>query len=281
MENGQRYFGYVIMASVIVLPMAWVIGYSLLYSLGGIGYFSEGWTIKYWMAACSVGGLPQSLLFSVGLSLAIVLASAAFALTWTLCFPATRDHRILLAMFSIPMATPAIVAAIIVFQTLSPGGAVARVAYHLGVLRSPSQFPVLVNDTRGIGIVLAGVFCTFPLLTLFFLKTWGNARIDRYCELATALNASPWNAKLRVALPMLLRRGRMLILLAFLANLGSYEIPLLLGSQSPQMFSVLTQRRFGQFELSQRPQAFAMATTYFAITGTGLWLLLAWRPSHA
>jgi len=94
------------------------------------------------------------------------------------------------------------------------------------------------------------------------------------------LGATRWQARQQVALPMLLSRGRPMILLTFLFNLGSYEIPLLLGRQSPQMFSVLTQRRFGQFDLMQRPEAFVLAITYFLLVGLGLRLLLSWRKPH-
>ena len=50
----------------------------------------------------------------------------------------------------------------------------------------------------------------------------------------------------------------------------AYEIPLLLGRQSPQMFSVLTQRHFGQFDLGQRPEAFTLAVTYLLLSGASV-----------
>ena len=72
-----------------------------------------------------------------------------------------------------------------------------------------------------------------------------------------------WQAKVKVALPMMLNRGTAMLVLVFLLALGSYEIPLLLGRQSPQMFSVAAQQRASQFNLLNRPQAFALATVYF------------------
>ena len=127
---------------------------------------------------------------------------------------------------------------------------------------------------------VAQTLSAFPLLTLYFLNTWTTARVDRYCRLAASLGASRAQCRWQVALPMLVRRGRSLILLAFLFNLGSYEVPLLLGSQSPQMFSVLTQRHFGRFDLHDRPQAFVLATTYFCLVSVSLMLFFKWRRSH-
>ncbi|MEZ6090221.1 MAG: hypothetical protein R3C05_19780 [Pirellulaceae bacterium] len=54
--------------------------------------------------------------------------------------------------------------------------------------------------------------------------------------IAESLGASWWDSRWRAALPMLLSRGASMIMLLFILTLGSYEVPLLLGRQSPQMF---------------------------------------------
>ena len=192
-------------------------------------------------------------------SLAFVLVSADL-----------RDDRRLYALLLLPLGTPVAVSAIVVYQILNPGGLLARIAFHWRWIYSLSEFPVFVNDVWSLGIISAGTFTAFPLLTLFFFKTWTAAKIDRYCRLAESLGASSFRSRVRIALPMLLRRSRSMILLMFLLNLGSYEIPLLLGRQSPQMISVLTTRRFGQFNLLQRPQAFVFATAYLVVVATGV-----------
>ena len=35
----------------VVCGMLWVAVYSLFYSLGGIGYLSKGWTVRFWQSA--------------------------------------------------------------------------------------------------------------------------------------------------------------------------------------------------------------------------------------
>jgi len=279
-RTSRGYGGLAILLVIIACPMVWVFGYSLAYGLGGIGLLSDGWTLRHWQSALSVGGLKESLLFTPAIAATVTLLSAAGSLGFVMWLPEARNSKFTLALLCVPLATPSAVAAVITYQLLNPGGFLARLAFQAGMIESPSDFPALVNDPYAVGIVLAQTASALPLLTLFFLKTWQSAHADRYCRLAEALGATRWQARRQVALPMLLSRGRPMILLTFLFNLGSYEIPLLLGRQSPQMFSVLTQRRFGQFDLMQRPEAFVLATTYFLLVGLGLRLLLSWRRPH-
>lgn len=278
-QKPGQYCGLLLLTGVIVGPLVWLVGYSLMYSLGGIGLLSEGWTLRHWQSAIAGGELKLSLVYSLTIAATVTLLATTGALGCALLIPRSRQSRLILVLLSIPMATPGAVMAFLVYQIFNPGGFLARIVFHAGLMESPTQVPALVNDPYSIGILIAQTCSALPLLTLYFLKTWTAIGIDRYCLLAESLGASRWQARWRIARPMLLSRGRPLIVLIFLWNLGSYEVPLLLGRQSPQMFSVLIQRRFGQFNLLERPEAFALATTYLLLAGLGV-LLLAWRRPH-
>lgn len=272
--------GLILLLGLIVFPMAWVVVYSAIYSLGGTGRFSEGWTLRHWQAAISEGGLGESIAYSTMIAMTVTAIATIGAFAITLAQPGMRHSRWFIALLCVPLATPAAVSAVTAYQILNPGGFFARVCYHAGWIASPADFPVLVQDPYAIGIVLTQSSHSLPLLTLYLFNTWTTARIDRFCRLAQSLGATRWQALLQVALPVLLARSRPMILLTFLFNLGSYEIPLLLGRQAPQMFSVLTQRQFGQFDLYQRPQAFALATTYLLLVSLGMYVFLKWRRPH-
>lgn len=279
-QRVARRIGLALLLAVIVAPMAWAFSYSVLYSIGAIGLLSDGWTLRHWRSALASGGLVSSLALSISVAAVVTTFSTLGALTITLVAPPPRSGRWLPALLCLPLATPAAIAALIAYQLLNPGGLFSRVAFHAGVVTSPTDFPALVNDRWALGIVLTQFLTSLPLLALFFLAAWTSARVERYCQLAESLGATPRQARLRVALPMLLRRGLPVVTLVFLWQLGTYEIPLVLGRQSPQMFSVLTQRHFGQFDLDQRPEAFTLAVTYLLLTAGGLLLLLLLRRSR-
>jgi putative spermidine/putrescine transport system permease protein len=147
------------------------------------------------------------------------------------------------------------------------------------MIESPSGFPALVQDDYSLGLIAALAAVSAPIMTLFLLRVWTVAGIDRRCALAEALGATRMQARLRVALPMLWRRARPLVALAFLGNLGAFELPLMLGRQSPEMVSVVIQRRFTHFDPAQRPQAFALAIVYWLLVAVGLAVWLRWQRS--
>jgi putative spermidine/putrescine transport system permease protein len=88
-------------------------------------------------------------------------------------------------------------------------------------------------------------------------------------ELASTLGASRRQGLLRVTLPILLHAAAPSLVLLFILVMGSFEVPLLLGRQSPQMFSVLTYRKYGLFDISQKPEAYILSLG-FTVLALGL-----------
>ncbi|MFO1094415.1 MAG: hypothetical protein U0992_14090 [Planctomycetaceae bacterium] len=74
-ERLARRSGLALLLVAIVAPMAWALGYSLLYSLGGIGLLSDGWTLKHWHSALASGNLAAA----AGLSLAVAAVTTSLA----------------------------------------------------------------------------------------------------------------------------------------------------------------------------------------------------------
>lgn len=273
--------GLLLLALFVAIPMLWVALYSIAYSVGLIGLFRKGWTLQYWNAALENNSLIGAVSLSLAVTTCVTLVSASISLATVMIKPQLRASPLFFAMLCLGMGTPSAVTALTVYQILSGGGLLARLCFRFGWIQSPTEFPQLVNDTWAIGIIVSLVIGSLPLLLLYFSQLWTTIKADRLCELAESLGASRWQARTKVALPMLLDRGKSMLLLVFLLNLGSYETPLLLGRQSPQMFSVLTQRRSGIYDLTKRPEAYVLATTYFVIAVSTLVIYLRWKRRHA
>lgn len=279
-SSAGQWIGRGLLILAVLMPVMWVLGYSLLYSLGAIGMLSTGITTRHWSDAFVSGGLWKSLLYTPLIAMTSTCMATCLAMGLVLSHEQVRRNPLVTGLLCLGLGTPAVVMAMMVDQILNPGGYLSRLLFHLGV-SSPDQFPVVIHDDWSVGIVLAQTATTFPVLALSYLNVWRTARVDRYLQLSRALGATDTQCRWRVACPILWSRGRPLLVLTFLWNLASFEIPFLLGSQSPQFFSVLTFRHFGMFDLNDRPIAFAFSVTYFLITAWLLKWLILWRPARA
>ncbi len=275
--NG-KYGSMALFLALTALPLALGIGYSLLHSTGMAGIGSEGFTLRhwgsvlmgwefwrslgfsFWVAACSIG-------MALGLALALVVSGAEKwqrgSLSW---------------LIYLPLTLPAMVVAFFIFQTLSGAGFASRLAYRLGLTDGIEDFPNWMNDPWGVAIIAAHVLMATPFFIILFSNLYQNERLGEYAQLAATLGATARQSARRVIVPVLLRQSFPTLVLYFIFVMGSYEIPLLLGSQSPQMVSVLTIRKLQRFDLADMPQAYVAGVLYTVFVVGAVVVLLRSKP---
>jgi len=251
--------------AVAVVPVAWGFLYALAYSLGLVGLLSHGFTLEHWQRVLDAGELWRSVGYSLAIAAATVTLTVIFALAIALTFRRHARRGPLSYALHFPLALPPIVAALFVFQMLSGAGLVSRIAFRLGWISEIREFPALIYDRAGIGIILTHLALATPFFALLFAQLYENEKLADYTALSQTLGAGRWACLRRVVLPILLRRATANLTLFFIGVFGSFEIPLLLGPQAPQMISVLTQQKFALFDLSQKPAAYLIAVLYTAL----------------
>ena len=257
--------GLVLFAGIALLPLGFSLGYAVAYSVGWAGLLGEGFTLEAWAALFASGEVWGSFAWSLYVALLTLVLTAGTALTLALFLRRPLQYGPLSYVIYFPLALPATVAAFLVFQLFSGAGYAARIALRLGLIATPQQFPSLVHDPYGVGIVVAHVGIAVPFFVLLFVQVYNGERVGELGRMAQTLGASRLDVLYRVSVPILLRKSATNLLLLFIALLGSYEIPLLLGKQSTQMISVLTMRKYAMFDLAQKPQAFIIALLYTAL----------------
>ena len=253
--------GLLLFLGLAILPIGLSLVYAALYSLGLTGLLGRGLTGSHWRAVLGSRELWTSLGLSAGVALAVVAATTAAALFLALSLRERVERGPVSYLIYLPLALPGAVVAFLVFQMLTGGGLVPRVLVWLG-LSGPVS---LVQDRWALGIVLAHVALAVPFFTLLFADLYRSERIGELASVARSLGAGPGQCLRRVEIPLLLRAGAANLALLFILVLGSYEIPLLLGRQAPQMLSVLTLRKYALFDIAQKPQAFVVALVYTAL----------------
>lgn len=265
--------GFALFAVVALLPVAFSVGYAVLYSVGLAGLLSEGFTLRYWARLGAGGTLWASFAWSLYVTAASVGVTVALALALALALHRRLQRGPLATLLHLPLAIPATVSAFLVLQTLAPFGLLARAVRATGALGPLDGLPNLVQDRFGIGMIVANAGLAAPFFTLLFAHLYTRERVDDLVRTARTLGASARQGLWRVALPVLLRRAAPNVALLAVVVLGSYEVPLLLDRQAPQMLSVLAMRKFALFDIMQKPQAFVVAVAYTTVVLAGLGLL--------
>ena len=265
-----------------VVPVTVSLSYAALYGFGVVGLLSHGFTLEHWHLVLTSDEAWASARLSLYVATAVVLLTSAIALPLALALRRHLESGPLAYFLTLPLAIPGTVAAVLALQLLSGAGLLSRLAFRLHLTSGISDFPSLVHDRLAFGVIATHVALAVPFFTFLFVELFASERIGALLELAASLGARRVQGLFRVTLPVLLRAARPSLALLFVLVLGSFEIPLLLGRQSPQMLSVLTYRKYALFDIAQKPEAYILALGYTALVLGLIALVFRGRdPGHA
>ncbi len=198
-----------------------------------------------------------SLAFSLWISLAATFLSAIGAL-----FLATllnrRPSRIDTFALNWNLAFPHLVWGVLILLLLAQSGLFARWAGALGLIETPADFPVLVRDRFGFGIILTYVGKEIPFLTLVILALL-RTQSEGYLLVAENLGANAWQRFRLVTLPLVRPALISGSLLVFAYIFGAYEVPALLGVRYPRTLPVLALEAFTNPDLHARAEGMAIS----------------------
>jgi len=250
---------------MVILPVSTGLIYATSYSLGLTGLMSQGFTTAYWGEALSSQDVWSSFLYSLWVGIVSVFIAACIALGLALGWQRSIQQGKLSYFIFLPLCYPATVMAFLVHQWFSPSGFFSRLFYNLGIIDNLEAFPIVIRDYYGIGIILCSIFLITPFFTILFSNIYKNERINELENLSKTLGSSVNQILRRVTLPILFNRSKTTLLLFVIFVMGSYEAPLILGRQNPQMITVAIVNKIQKFNLNDIPVGYAMSIIYVLI----------------
>ncbi len=264
-------------------PMLLGVSFMAAYSLGLTGLLAHGLSFTAWAAVLRDRVTWISLGFSLWVGAASLGASIVGALLVLAVRPAaaTAGGAVGVTPWFLPIAVPPMVAGLTAVLWLGNAGELARWAYALGWIRRPAEFPSPLYSRDGLGIIVTQTALVLPFLVVLFGRLARLHRVGELVEAARTLGASPVGAWRRVGTPLVLRAAAPTLGVYFLALSGAFEIPLLVGASYPTMLSIRVVQLFGQFDLSTRPQAYAVALLYTLVVAACSAIVLRARPRAA
>jgi putative spermidine/putrescine transport system permease protein len=199
------------------------------------------------------------------ISVASTALSAALAVAAALLFRSTHwGQPVSVFLFQLNLPIPHIVAAVGILFLLSQSGLLSRLGAQVGLLNSPSDFPVLVRDRLGIGVILSYVWKEVPLIGVIVLAVLQSLSKD-YEEIARNLGANGWQRFVHVILPLIAPALLSTSIIVFAFTFGAYEVPGILGVRYPRTLPVLSLRFFTDADLNARAEAMALSMIIAAI----------------
>ena len=247
--------------------LAILLGASLLYGLAqSLGYLTiigekELNLTAYQNLISGQGTAGREFWVSLGFSLWVSLASTILSATGAL-FLATllnrRPSNFDTFALNWNLAFPHLVWGVFMLLLLTQSGLLARWAGALGIIETPADFPVLVRDRFGIGIILTYLGKEIPFLTLLILALL-RTQSDGYLRVAENLGANAWQRFRLVTLPLVRPALVSGSLLVFAYIFGAYEVPALLGVRYPRTLPVLALESFSNPDLRARAEGMAIS----------------------
>ena len=269
-------------ASLVLLGL--FAGGAALAIIQSAGFFwpigEHTFTLSHYRAMLWNREFQASLLLTLAVAAVSSALSAAAGVALALSLRRIAEKwRLLNALIQIPIAIPHIVMAVLLLNVISQSGLIARITRAAGLIDSPNQFPVLVNDSYCISIIAAYVLKESPFIAVVALAML--ARLGgEYEAVASTLGASPWQRFRYVTLPLLAPAVISASVIVFAFIFGAFEVPFLLGRPYPAMLGVVAQRRFTSIDLAERPDAIALSVLMSVITAALVWAYLKFARIH-
>jgi len=252
---------YLLLVPQLILGAVFIIGLGtgIIQSLGVIPAFGlTEPTLDYYKEVLTRPDTLQSLKYS--LYIAFVSAFFATVIGTLLCAILVWKNKTkggIMRVVQIPIIVPHVVVALFVVNILSQNGILARICVGLGLITDQQQFPMLIYDAQGIGVILAYLWKEIPFIVYFVIALMANIN-GSLGEAAVNLGASNIQAFVKVTLPLCMNTILSGFLIVFVFALGAYELPFILGATIPKALPILAYIEYSKPDMLARPYAMAV-----------------------
>jgi putative spermidine/putrescine transport system permease protein len=218
----------------------------------------------------------DSLFFSLRISLTATAISVILATVLAL---ALRDtfvgKKIAVFIIQYNLSIPRLAAAMIIVFLVSQTGFLSSITHALGLTESVKDFPWLVYDSSGIGLILVFTWKFVPYIAMATLGILQGASLE-YEHQAATLGVGKLKRFVHVLLPTIIPATAVSSILVFASSFGDYEVPAILGSSQHRALSVFVYLKYYDSNFRNQPEAFVlmivMTLVLTAIIVTYRWL---------
>lgn len=254
-----------ILTSGIVTALSQSLGYIPIIGLKEV-------TFKYYASIIRDKSFLESLSFSLKVSLfsSITAIIIGVLLAYSMLI---NKHRksIERIVYTLPIIVPHMIAAFLMFNILSQSGLLPRILYYFGIIKEQSDFPSLIFDKYGVGIIITYLWKEIPFVAMVVYTFISNINTNLE-NVAVNLGASRrqffWYVILPLSWPSII--SSFIIIFAF--SFGAFEVPYLLGPTTPKTLPVKAFIEYSNPDIFNRPYAMALNIVLIFISVVMVWI---------
>ena len=245
--------------------------------LQSFGYFKAigltDFTLKYYREVLMDSNFLSSLKFS--LYTATVSSVIAVVLGVLLAYSIVQmkgKKETIELLYRVPIAVPHIVAALLMYNIFSQTGILPRILFEIGLIQDQAQFPSVLYEPNGVGIIAAYIWKEIPFVALTTYTVLSGVS-KKLSYVAYNLGANKKQVFIYVLLPLIMPSVLSSFIIIFAFSFGAYELPLLLGPTQPNALAVQAFIEYSNPVLQNRPYAmvYNMLITLIAVILTWLY----------
>ena len=160
-------------------------------------------------------------------------------------------------LFQLPLTIPHLVGGYIIVLLFMQSGFLSKLLAEVGWIDEITDFPVLVNDPFGWGIILAYAWKEAPFVALLIYPVL--TRVHRaWRDVSRVFGAKGWQFIREILLPAILPAWTIAAFIVFVFTFSAFEVPYLLGVTYPSMLPVYSYQLYTSGTLADRPEALAV-----------------------
>jgi putative spermidine/putrescine transport system permease protein len=241
-----------------------------------VGYFPiiglKKITLNYYREVLIHPHFIDSLKFSLYISfLSSVIAVVSGTLLAFAVFQSKHKSGLEKLLYKLPIIVPHTVAVLLVTLILARSGILSRWLFHLRVIKEQTQFPAVLFDSRGIGIMTAYLWKEIPFIAMVVYSILKN--IDhRLSQAAYNLGAGKRQVFFYIFLPLMMPTIATAFIIIFAFSFGAFEVPFLLGPTYPKVLPVKAYMEYIHPDLSNRPNTMVINMVVTFISVFFVWL---------
>ncbi|ANU11013.1 binding-protein-dependent transport system inner membrane protein [Planococcus antarcticus DSM 14505] len=168
-------------------------------------------------------------------------------------------------LFQLPLTIPHLVGGYIIVLLFMQSGFLSKILASAGLIDKITDFPVLVNDPFGWGIILTYAWKEAPFVSLMIYPVL--SRIHRsWRDVARVFGAGSWQFIREIVLPVMLPAWTIATFVVFVFTFSAFEVPFLLGVTYPSMLPVYSYQLYTSGTLADRPEALAVNIVLAVLT---------------